>query len=190
MALKFAINDKHTLDTEKIIELLPAKQTLINLDLQKNDIMADIGCGVGYFTIPAAKIVGKNGRIFAMDIFPEMLHDVQIKIKENNISNINILLTEENDLKLKNNTVTFAFLSNVLYEIDEKEKFLSEVKRIICPEGKIAILEWRKIKSNFGPPIEDRLDEMDSVKMLDKLGFSPISTLDIGEDFYGIVAQK
>lgn len=190
MAQIFDVKNKHKLDNEKRRELLPPKQTLINLHLHKGDIMADIGCGIGYFSIPASKIVGNIGKIFAIDIQPEMLHDVEFKIRENNISNIKIVLTEENNLKLDDNKVNFAFVSNVLHEIYEKESFLNEVKRILSPDGKIAIVEWQKINSDFGPPIEHRLDKMDLIKMLDSLKFSTIEAIDLGEDFYGIVAHK
>ena len=190
MTHKFDAKNKHKLDNEKRRELLPPDETLIKLGLHEGDVMADIGCGIGYFTIPASKIVGDSGNIFAMDISPEMLQDVGIKIKNNNISNIEIILTEENDLKLEDNKITFAFISTVLHEADEKENFLNEIKRIISPKGKIAIVEWQKINSEFGPPIDHRLDKMDLIKILDTLGFSNISTIDIGENFYGLIAEK
>ena len=160
MTHKFDAKNKHKLDNEKRRELLPQDETLIKLGLHEGDVMADIGCGIGYFTIPASKIVGNSGNIFAMDILPEMLQDVGTKIKDNNISNIEIILTEENDLKLENNKITFAFISTVLHETDETENFLKEIKRIISPKGKIAIVEWQKINSDFGPPIEHRLDKI------------------------------
>jgi len=190
MTHKFDAKNKHKLDNEKRRELLPPDETLIKLGLHEGDVMADIGCGIGYFTIPASKIVGDSGNIFAMDISPEMLQDVGIKIKSNTISNIEIILTEENDLKLEDNKITFAFISTVLHEADEKENFLNEIKRIISPKGRIAIVEWQKINSEFGPPIEHRLDKVDLIKILDTVGFSDISTIDIGENFYGLIAQK
>ena len=190
MTHKFDAKNKHKLDNETRRKLLPPEQTLINLGLHEGDIMADIGCGIGYFTIPASKIVGDNGKIFAMDISSEMLQDVEIKIKSNDISNIEIILTEENDLKLKDNKITFAFISTVLHEADEKENFLNEIKRIISPKGKLAIVEWQKINSDFGPPIDHRLDKMDLIKVLNIVGFSNISTIDIGENFYGLIAEK
>ena len=131
MKHKFDAKNKHKLDNEKRRELLPPDETLIKLGLHEGDVMADIGCGIGYFTIPASKITGNSGNIFAMDISPEMLQDVGIKIKSNNISNIEIILTEENDLKLEDNKITFAFISTVLHEADEPENFLKEIKRII-----------------------------------------------------------
>ncbi|RII35519.1 class I SAM-dependent methyltransferase [Clostridium chromiireducens] len=190
MAHKFDAKNKHKLDNEKRRELLPPEQTLISLHLQEEAIMADIGCGIGYFTIPASKIVGENGKIFAMDISPEMLKDVEIKISDNNISNVETILTEENDLKLEDNKVTFAFISLVLHEANEKENFLNEVKRIIIPNGKITIVEWEKAESEFGPPIDHRIDRVSLMKLLDKVGFSTIESIDIGENFYGIIAQK
>jgi len=190
MTHKFDAKNKHKLDNEKRRELLPPDETLIKLGLHEGDVMADIGCGIGYFTIPASKIAGDSGNIFALDISPEMLQDVGIKIKNNNISNIEIILTEENDLKLEDNKITFAFISTVLHEAHEKENFLNEIKRIISPKGRIAIVEWQKINSDFGPPIDHRLDKMDLIKVLDTVGFSNISTIDIGENFYGIIAEK
>jgi len=190
MKHKFDAKNKHKLDNEKRRELLPPDTTLISLGLQEGDIMADIGCGIGYFSIPASKIVGDFGKIFALDILQEMLQDVEIKIKENNISNIETILTYENDLKLEDNKISFAFLSNVLHEAEEKDKFLSEIKRIIAPNGKIAIVEWQKINSEFGPPIDHRLDKVDLINILTLLEFSNISTIDIGENFYGLIAQK
>lgn len=190
MTHKFDAKNKHKLDNPKRRELLPPKETLIKLGLCEGDIMADIGCGIGYFTIPSSKIVGDSGNVFAMDILPEMIKEVELKVKENNISNIEAILTEENDLKLEEGKITFGFISFVLHEVDDKEKFLSELKRIISSKGKIAIVEWQKINGEFGPPIDHRLDKTDLINILEKAEFSNILIVDIGEDFYGIVAQK
>lgn len=190
MTHKFDVKNKHKLDNAKRRELLPPEKTLVSLGLHEGDVMADIGCGIGYFTISASKIVGDSGKIFAIDILPEMLQEVEIKVKENNISNIKTILTEENDLKLREGTITIAFISNVLHEAENKEEFISEIKRSLSFQGRIAIVEWQKINSEFGPPIEHRIDKLDLIKTLDELGFSNISTMDIGENFYGLIAQK
>lgn len=190
MSHKFDAKNKHKLDNAKRRELLPPEKTLISLGLQEGDIMADIGCGIGYFTIPASKIVGESGMIFAMDILPEMIQEVEVKVEENNLSNIKTILTEENDLKLEDDKITFTFISFVLHETEDKEKFLNEIKRSMSTKGKIAIVEWQKIHSDFGPPSEHRLDKVNLAKTLDTLGFSDISTIDIGENFYGLIAQK
>lgn len=190
MTHKFDAKNKHKLDSEQRKKILPPEQTLISLGLQEGDIMADIGCGIGYFSIPASKIVGKNGKIFAMDISSEMLDDIEMKINKNNILNIETVLTDENDLKIEDKKVTFAFISLVLHEANNKENFLAEINRIISPKGKIAIVEWEKADTESGPPIDHRIDKIDLLYTLDKLGFSNILTVSIGENFYGISAEK
>ena len=98
--------------------------------------------------------------------------------------------SKENDLKLEDNKTTIAFISCVLHEADEKENFLNEIKRIISPKGRIAIVEWQKNNSEFGPPIDHKLDKVNLIKILDTVGFSNISTIDISENFYGLIAEK
>ena len=110
MAHKFNIGNRHKLDNEKRRKLLPPYKTLENLGLQPGDIMADIGCGIGYFTIPASEVVGETGKVFAMDISFEMIQEVEKKAEENNITNIKTIVTEENDLKVDDGAVTYAFI--------------------------------------------------------------------------------
>lgn len=190
MPHKFDFRKKHKLDNAKRREMLPPEKTLIDIGLHEGDIMADVGCGIGYFTIPAAKIVGDSGYVFAMDILPEMLQDVQLKARENNSSNIDTVLTEENNLKLESDKVNFAFLSTVLHETQDKRKFLNEIKRIVSPGGKIAIVEWEKVENEFGPTIDDRLDKADLEEMLSEIGFCNISSMNIGTNFYALIAQN
>lgn len=186
---KFHVKNKGKLDSESRRKILPPEKTLISLGLHEGDIMADIGCGIGYFTIPASMLVGNSGKILAMDISPEMLKEVQMKIEENNISNIETVITEENDLKIENDKVSFAFISFVLHESDNRENFLKEIKRIISPKGRIAIIEWKKVNSEFGPPADHRLDEVVSVELLHNTGFTNISSVDVDENFYALVGE-
>lgn len=190
MPHKFDKNNRNKLDSEERRKMLPPEKTIISLGLKAGDIMADIGCGIGYFSIPASKIVGDNGYIFALDILPEMLEEVEIKARENNCNNIKTVLVKENDLGMKDGSVNFAFISNVLHETNELNKYLRKVKNIIISKGKIAIVEWKKINSKYGPPMEDRLDKMELIKLLNYEGFVNIISMDIGDNFYGITAER
>jgi len=190
MIHKFDVKNKHKLDSEQRRELLPPEKTLLSLGLQSGDIMADIGCGIGYFSIPASKILGTSGKVFALDISQEMLKEVEKKIIELNISNIKTILTDGDKLELKNFGINFAFVSHVIHEIEGKEKFLEEIKSILVDKGRIAIVEWQKINAEFGPPKEHRIDKADLIQILKDLDFHNISDIDIGENFYGITAEK
>lgn len=190
MGHKFDVKKRRKLDSEQRRKILPPFDTLKKAGLQEGDVMADIGCGIGYFTFPAAEIVGSEGLIYAMDISPEMLEDVEKKVSEQGSLNIRAIQTTENDFKVKENTVTYAFISNVLHELKNSANFLKEVKRILSLHGRVAIIEWQKVESDVGPPIDHRLDISDVKQMLQDQGFENIQGMDIGDYFYAVVAQK
>ena len=85
MKHKFDAKSKHKLDNHQRRELLPPERTLLLMGLREGDVMADIGCGIGYFTVPAADIVGNSGKVYGLDVSEEMLGDVEKIIEEKNI---------------------------------------------------------------------------------------------------------
>lgn len=152
--------------------------------------MADFGCGIGYFTFPAAAIIGPKGKVFALDISPEMLAEIETKKIQNDIRNIEVVKVDEYDFKLESGSVTFGFVSNVLHEINDLKKYLTEIRRVLNDQGKLIVIEWEKRVSDFGPPVEHRLDKKDLVKALEVEGFINIETLSLGMEFYAAKSQK
>jgi ubiquinone/menaquinone biosynthesis C-methylase UbiE len=88
--------------------------------------LADIGCGIGYFTIPVAKIGGNSAKIFAVDVSQIMLQEVENRANEASINNIITIKSDEYKFNLKSDSVSFVLISLVLHEIDEKEMFIKE----------------------------------------------------------------
>ncbi len=190
MEKKFDIHNRHKLDNEKRREVLPPSQTLVNLGLKEGDIIADIGCGIGYFSIPAGEIVGDEGKVFALDISLEMLEELDKKIDSNSISNIKTIVTEENNFKIDDMSVNFAFICNVLHEAENTEVFLKEAKRILNEDGKLVVVEWKKEESDYGPPVNHRLSYKEARNKIEDCGFKNIDLKEIGRYFYAIVAKK
>ncbi|MCC5466296.1 class I SAM-dependent methyltransferase [Pelosinus baikalensis] len=190
MSHKFSVKDKKKLDNPERRKLLPPEATLEKLQLYKGDIVADVGCGIGYFSIPAALIVGEIGKIYAMDISTEMLSEVHVRATENNVGNIEIVKTVENSLIVDDESVTYAFICNVLHETNDLNSFLQEVKRILAWDGKVAIIEWKKQESHMGPPISHRIAEAELIETLKHMEFQDISKIDLGDEFYGIIGKK
>lgn len=190
MSHKFSAKDKNKLDNPERRKILPPEATLEKLHLQKGDVVADIGCGIGYFSIPAAVIVGEEGKVYAMDISEEMLEEVGERARKDNISNMERIKTLENSLLVADESITFALICNVLHETNELSSFLQEVKRILASNGKIAIIEWKKKESKIGPPVHHRIGKEDLIQLLKAMKFEEIESMDFGEEFYGIVGKK
>jgi cyclopropane fatty-acyl-phospholipid synthase-like methyltransferase len=188
MKHKFDAKSKHKLDNPQRRELLPPLRTLILMGLRDGDVMADIGCGIGYFTVPASDIVGDSGKVYAVDVSEEMLSDVEKIIEEKNISNVETMLTDGSMPGLEHAGVTFAFTSNVLHEIDDVAGFIRDIRGMLADKGRMAVVEWEKTDSEYGPPKDHRLGKADLAKIMVDAGFKNISLIDLGENFYGMIA--
>lgn len=118
--------------------------------------IAEIGCGYGTFTIPAAKQI--NGRVFAFDIEKGMIGILEQKIKNERIDNIvpeyRDVLTKKTGLP--NNSMDYVMLFNILHH-DTPNEFFNEAYRILKPQGKIGIIHWRSdISTPRGPGLSIR----------------------------------
>ncbi|OFV71042.1 class I SAM-dependent methyltransferase [Acetobacterium wieringae] len=189
MAHKFNPINKNKLDNEWRRENLPPVETLEKLGLQAADVFADIGCGIGYFTIPAAKMIGDNSA-YALDTSPEMLAEVVQRSEAAGLNNIKTVKTEELDLLIPDEAVSFALLVNVIHEIVDKNQFLEETSRILKPGGKLAIVDWEKAQTEMGPPIDHRIAKDDVIAILEEIGFYCQKTQAFTENFYGLVMVK
>jgi ubiquinone/menaquinone biosynthesis C-methylase UbiE len=188
MTHKFDINNKSKLDNPKRREMLPVNKVLTEIGLNAEDRFADIGCGIGYFSIPAAEVVGTKGVVYALDVKEEMIEVLDEKIEENNLYNIRAIITDEYDFKLENKSVSYAFICTVFHEIEDRIKFLKETKRILIDGGRIAVIEWIKRESDLGPPVNHRLDSNDVKQELQNCGFKDLNYIELNEEFYIVMA--
>ena len=184
MQHEFDIKNKKKLDSPKRREMLPTRTVLNKIGLNEGARLADIGCGIGYFSIPAADVIGPQGIVFALDVSKEMIEELDKKIEENGIENIRTVITDKYNFKLEDNSVSYAFICTVLHEIEDGIAFIDETKRILALGGKIAVVEWIRAESDWGPPVDHRLDSSDVKIMLQAAGFKEIEYLKLNEHFY------
>jgi ubiquinone/menaquinone biosynthesis C-methylase UbiE len=190
MTHKFDPININRLDNEWRRQNIPPMPTLGKLGLSPMDIVADIGCGVGYFTIPAAGMLDSENMVYALDTSDQMLEEVKKRMSAAGVSNIIAIKTSEYDLKLPDKSVTFALLVNVLHEIEDKVQFITEVRRILKAEGKIAIIEWEKENMEMGPPKDHRIGKDETAALLRSFGLIADGAIQLASEFYGLVAVK
>ena len=183
MPHKFDFKNKDRLDSPERKQMLPPEQSLLKAGLKLGDIFVDIGCGTGYFSIPASRIVGKDGKVFALDISQEMIAFITDKIrKDGSINNIVVLKSDSIRFPLPDNTATIVLVSNVLHESDDKPGFIREISRILASRRRLAIIEWNKIHSDKGPPYEDRISGDEIKLLIEKEGFLLKTTESLSKD--------
>lgn len=185
---KFDPANRGHLDSEERRSYLDPDAILGAFGVGPGDVIADIGAGTGFFTIPAAMRVGPSGRVYALDLESEMLGDLRLRIGVAGPRNVEILRSDEDRIPLPQASVDLAFLACVLHELDGPGT-LRECARILKPTGRLAIVDWKKMKQDIGPPYRHRLDEGQARAFLQQSGFTPTRTFEAGRYHYGIEAS-
>jgi ubiquinone/menaquinone biosynthesis C-methylase UbiE len=110
-----------------------------SLGIDKGHNVLDYGCGIGSYTIPAARLVGETGRVYALDIHPLAIERVKKRAREEELSNIE---TIQSDLAtgLPENHLDFVLLIDVYTWVDNKIGLLKEIHRIMRPSGELVFL--------------------------------------------------
>ena len=117
-------------------------QSLKNAGLKAGQNVLEVGCGPGFFTIPAAKIVTETGKVYALDIHPLAIERVQRKIKIEKVTNIEPILANITNSGFPEESLDLAFLFGVPRIIRNNQFFaktLIELYRILRPTGIISI---------------------------------------------------
>ena len=187
---RFDPKDSARLDDEWRRNALPPLRTLQALGVRESDTLLDIGCGIGYFTFPAADFIGPTRKVFALDVSEGMLDEMDRRVHVLGATNVVALLSDGYDWKLPDGSVTFVLCAAVLHEVEARGRFLDEAKRVLKPGGRIGIVEWTKADPTRGPSPEERLDPTEVAALLHSAGFIAGDPISVSEPFYGIVGTS
>jgi ubiquinone/menaquinone biosynthesis C-methylase UbiE len=113
------------------------------LKLKDGEVVADIGAGSGYYTFRMAKLVAPKGKILAVDIQKEMLDIVRDRMKKDKIENVEPILGEEADPKLKDESVDVILLVDVYHEFAQPYEMTEKMVKALKPGGRLVFVEFR-----------------------------------------------
>lgn len=170
---------------------LQPEEIIRQLNIKKETVIADFGCGAGYFTIPLAKMAEK-GKIYALDILDTALESVQSRAKLEGLFNIE---TQQCDLeipggsKLEDNSVNLILLANILFQSSKKTDIIKETERVLKKGGELVIIDW-KANQPMGPP-ENLIISSDSVKEIAKnQGLNFKKEFPVDKYHWGMIFEK
>lgn len=119
------------------------KTLLAALKVKPGDIVCDMGCGNGFYSLKIAKLVGDKGRVIGVDIQPEMLKLLKDRAADEKITNVVPVLGSTIDPKLEPGSVDLMLLVDVYHEFDHPEQMLAAIRRSLKPNGRVALAEFR-----------------------------------------------
>lgn len=149
----------------------------------------DIGCGDGFFSILAAKKVGANGIVYAVDTDASAIERLKQKAKAEGLKNISAKVGKAEDTVFCRQCADFVLYSMDLHDFADPAKVLQNAKQMIKPSGLLIDLDWKKQEMPFGPPVAIRFSEDKASGLMKSAGFTVADVKDAGPYHYVVKAK-
>lgn len=141
------------------------------LNLRPGEMIADIGAGSGYFTFRLAHPVGDKGKVYAVDVSPDMILHINRRIRELKAVNVVSVLADTDDPLLPDQSVNRFFFCDSWHHIENQTKYLSLMKKMLKPGGEIVMIDFHKKDLPVGPPLQMKIAREDLIKQMENNGF-------------------
>ena len=141
------------------------------LSIKEGEVIADIGAGSGYFTFRLARPVGEKGRVYAVDVSPDMIRHLNRRVRDLKVGNVVTILCAPDDPLLCDGSVDRFFICDTWHHIEGHAKYLALMKKMLKPGGQVIMVDFKKTKTPVGPPMEIRIDRDDLVREMETNGF-------------------
>jgi arsenite methyltransferase len=146
-------------------------EVLTALGIKQGEVIADIGAGSGYFTFRLAHHVGNNGKVYAIDVNPDMILHLNRRIRDLKAMNVSSILAEADDPLLPERSVNRFFFSDSWHHIENHEKYLSLMKKMLKAGGEVVMIDFHKKELPVGPPMQTKIAREDLIKQMESNGF-------------------
>lgn len=165
---------------------------IAQLGIKPGMIIADLGCGAGYFTIPMARMMKNMGKVYAVDVLTAPLESIRSQMKLYGLLNIETIRANVEVVKgtkIKDKKSDLVILANILFQCKDRDSLLTEAKRILAPGGKIIIIDWIPNNAALGPKFENCISEEDAKKIAIQNGLKVIKEISAGTTHYGFILE-
>jgi ubiquinone/menaquinone biosynthesis C-methylase UbiE len=168
--------------------LIDSAKFFHELKLKKGITFLDVACGWGRYALAVSEIIGRNGLVYAVDLWEEGVSSLKKEAVLKDIQNITSFVSDASQsIPVENQSVDVCLMATVLHDFvgDKVERgVMQEIVRVIKPEGTLAIVEYKKIDSPTGPPKSIRLSPEEVDQIVSAYGFKQKHLTEVGPDHY------
>lgn len=169
------------------------EEVVKNFGLEPGMTVADFGCGSGYYSLAAAKMIGDHGKVFAIDVQKELLESVKSNARLNNLNNIEFIWADleiPEGSHLAPDSVDLVIISNILFQAEDQTAVAKEAFRVLKNKGRLAVMEWSESFGGLGPRPENVVKKDKCEKIFIEQGFILDKEFEPGEHHYGLIFAK
>jgi ubiquinone/menaquinone biosynthesis C-methylase UbiE len=146
-------------------------EVVMSLDIKEGESIADIGAGSGYFAFRFAHHVGEKGKVYAVDINPDMILHMNRRIRDLQVKNVVTVLSAPDDPLLPDNSIDRFFICETWHHISAQTQYLALMKKMLKSKGQVIMIDFQKKTLPIGPPEEMKVAREDVIKQMEANGF-------------------
>lgn len=166
---------------------IDARDVISRLNLKGNEVFMDAGCGDGHAAMIAYDMMDSEATIYAVDDYQPSIDDLKKDLEEDGITNVIPIQSDiTKKIYLDNDTVDVCLLINVFHHFvatKSTDEAISELKRIMKPDGRIAVMDYKKMDTGYGPPVKFKRSPEEIEKMFLKHDLTMVQLdTETGED--------
>ncbi|MGD9001948.1 MAG: methyltransferase domain-containing protein [Anaerolineae bacterium] len=182
------MKDRPTGAGRSSFDLVDVGKLFSALELSPGDVFLDLGSGAGAYALAAVEHVSDQGVIYAVDLWEEGIERLRSEVERRQISTVYPKRADiSKHIPLEDGTVDVGLVSTVLHDLvrdGTHEAALREVRRVLRPEGRLAVVEFKKLAGSPGPPVEVRLSPEEVEELLRHHAFEVVAIMDVGPYHY------
>ena len=168
--------------------LIDTAKFFSELDLQKGFTFLDVACGWGAYSLAASDIVGKDGQVYAVDLWEEGILSLRKEAVSKGIQNIATFVSDAaQNIPVENDCVDVCLMATVLHDLvadKVEQQVMKEILRVMKSEATLAIVEFYKKEGPPGPPKPVRLSPEEVDQIVLAYGFKQERFTEVGTDHY------
>lgn len=169
------------------------RKNVEQLELLPGMHVADLGSGSGFYTLLLARVVGPTGRVYSVDIQKDLLAKVKTEASKEKLFNVEVIWGDVEKIggtRLKEASMDMVIISNILFQIGNKDAFIKEAARITKPGGRICVIDWEDSFGGLGPQQSDVVTSEMAKKLFEKAGFTLDKEISAGDHHYGLIFKN
>ena len=152
------------------------------LALKPGDVFLDLGCGPGNYSLYASLLLGATGRVFALDKWERMITGIGACVAEMGYRNITAVKADLcSPLPVADHCVDVCLMATVMHTLDTRrdgDSLFTEIRRVLKPGGRLAVLNCKKEEQPFGPALSRRFSPEQVEDIVGRLGFQKVNLVE------------
>ena len=163
-------------------------QVVARLKLKSGQRVAEIGSGSGYFVVRLARTVGETGKVYAVDIDPDMLNYLKWRAENEKLGNIELVEATLDDPKLTSASVDMVFICNTVHHIENRDRYYPYITRALREGGRLVVIDFYNRPLPVPSP-RVKIARSNMIKEIERAGFHLVEEYDFLPHQYFLVFE-